>query len=100
MKRIWWHFVVSAVLTQAIAFAQQPGDASSNPRGPERGNIVNSVYVNETLGFSFPIPEGWEVTSDNGEVQANVSPGGAQILLVIEQYPGGPLRKRIVKSPG
>jgi TonB family protein len=101
MKRTWFRFIVIAILVSAPAFAQHSSDASSKPRGPESGNILNRVYVNEFLGFSFPIPEGWQVNSDeiggnNGEVKAKVTPGGGLILLVIDQHIGGRFFNRIV----
>ena len=90
-----------AILAPTLVLAQQSSDASSKPRGPENGSILNSVYVNAFLGFSFPIPGGWQVNSEaigsnNGEVKAKVTPGGGLILLVIDQHTGRRFFNRIL----
>jgi hypothetical protein len=64
--------------------------------------VVNNTYQNDFLGFSYPIPEGWEVNSDAvnpqhpGEGQA-VGQGGA-ILLILDRHKHLFYRNRIVLS--
>jgi TonB family protein len=58
--------------------------------------------VNEFLGFSYPIPEGWQINNEtdnnNGEVKAVRFSEGGLILLMIDQHTGSPFYNRIVLS--
>jgi hypothetical protein len=102
MKRILVHFAIAIILACFSARAQQSSKSSSSTRGPESGSIVSSVYANEFLGFSYPIPEGWQMSTDavgnNGEVKAMRAPGGGLVLLVIDQHTGAPFFNRIALS--
>ena len=56
--------IVSLVLcTSVLSTAQQPA-AQTDTLEFEDGVIENGVYSNECLGFSLPIPAGWEVNED------------------------------------
>jgi len=61
MKRQWFCVVAVGLLAAALTSAQQPGNDSSNTLKFENGALANGVYSNECLGFSLPIPAGWEV---------------------------------------
>lgn len=102
MMRILVHIAIVAALLCFSARAQQSNESSLSTPGPESGSIVRGVYVNEFLGFSYPIPEGWQIddkTEDNdGKVKAVLFPGGGLILLMIDQHTGAPFFNRIVLS--
>lgn len=99
MKRVWFHLVGAAVLFSSLAGAQNAGTAVNRP-GPEHGTIVNDTYTNEFLGFSFPIPAGWQVNRDGvgtgREVEAKRLPGGGLELLIVDRQTGKPSRDRIL----
>lgn len=101
MNHAWLHLVVIAAGLSLLTGAQNAGTAVNKP-GPEDGTIVNSIYANEFLGFSYPIPDGWEVNSEVGstapEVKAKRLSEGGLVLLVVDQHKGRPLRNRIVLS--
>jgi TonB family protein len=101
MEVAWFHFVLIAVLFSSLARAQNTGTAVSKP-GPENGTISNSIYTNELLGFSYPIPDGWQINRDDvgagREGEAKRTPGGGLELLVIDQHTARPFRNRIVMS--
>jgi TonB family protein len=102
MKRILDHIAIAIALLCFSARAQQSNESSLSPPGPESGSIVRGVYVNEFLGFSYPMPEGWQIdnktANDDGEVKAVLFPGGGLILLMIDQHTGAPFFNRIVLS--
>jgi TonB family protein len=101
MKLARFCFVAMTVLFSSLAGAQNASTAVNKP-GSEDGTIVNNTYANEYLGFSYPIPEGWQVSNDtvgnNGQVKAVRFSGGGLVLLVIDQHTGAPLFNRIVLS--
>jgi TonB family protein len=100
MKLGWIHFVVVASLFASIARAQSSDTALDQPPAPEHGTIVGTTYANESLGFSFPIPDGWQINRDTvgaeREGEAERTPGGGLELLVIDQHLARPFRNRIV----
>jgi TonB family protein len=69
MKRVWFYLLATAILSCGFGLAQPPSPGSSSSSSGtlrfEDGAIANGVYSNECLGFSYPIPAGWEV---NGAV--------------------------------
>jgi TonB family protein len=93
-------FVAFAVLISSPAGAQSTGTALSKEPGPEHGTIVGNTYANESLGFLFPIPDGWQVNRDTvgaeREGEAERTPGGGLELLVLDQHLTRPFRNRIV----
>ena len=99
MKHAWFHSVATAVLFSSLAGAQNAGTAINKP-GPESGTIFNNTYTNEFLGFSFPIPDGWQVNRDGvaagREGEAKQLPGGGLELLVVDRETGKPFRNRIL----
>ncbi len=97
MKCAWFPFILIAIMASAAALAQQPGNSSPNTPGPERGGVVNSTYTNEFLGFSFPIPNGWQVNRDKA-VELNAGGLRGFVLLIIEEPTGASYRNRIVTS--
>src|SRR5580704_13964107 len=98
MKQMWFHFVASTVLFSSLAGAQSSDTEASKP-GPEHGTIVDHLYTNECLGFSYPIPDGWEVNNEVGGVtpegEARPLSGGGLVLLVLDQHRGRAFRNRI-----
>jgi len=101
MKRILDHFAV-VLLVCFSAQAQQSNESSSSSPVPDNGRIIRSAYVNEFLGFSYPIPEGWQIdnktANNDGKVKAVLFPGGGLILLIIDRHMGEPLFSRILLS--
>lgn len=99
MKCRWFHLVAITFLFSALARAQSPSTVVSKP-APEDGAIVSNTYANESLGFWFPIPEGWEVNHEDlgvgREGGTKRTPGGGRELLLIDQHVGRPFRNRIV----
>jgi len=97
----WVRFFVIVVLFAPLACAQVAGTVINKP-GPEQGAIVSNIYANEFLGFSFPIPDGWEVNREilgtEREGEAKRTPGGGLELLVVDQHTAKPFRNRIVVS--
>ena len=95
-------FVLIAILAGSLAPAQQSVNTASNAPGLLHGVVVNNTYTNSFLGFSYPIPEGWEVNSDAvipqhpGEGK-EVGQGGA-ILLVLDRNKHLFYRNRILLS--
>src|SRR5271155_5866093 len=63
MRRWRFGMVAVAILAPALVFAQLPGNDSSSALKFENGSIENGSYWNECLGFSLPMPAGWEVDS-------------------------------------
>ena len=65
VKRVWVCLLATAILSCGVALAQPPGPGSSSSSSGtlrfEDGAIANGVYSNECLGFSYPIPAGWQV---------------------------------------
>jgi len=64
------------------------------------GTIDAGFYINNCLGFSYPIPEGWEI---NNEI-LGTSPGAAKhdggglILLIVDQHTKRSFFNRMVLS--
>ncbi len=92
MRLGYLRFVAIIAMACGLAWAQQPGNGSSNTLTFENGTIANGIYSNECFGISLPIPAGWEV---NDEVTAG---GKARhrsdkslVLLFLHQQgkPGG-----------
>jgi TonB family protein len=92
MKRWRLGAFAAVIVAPALAFGQsgpQPSiDASSMLRF-DNGVIANGIYSNECLGFSFPIPAGWEVNqgvTPNGEAKHLL--GNSLALLSLRQLQG------------
>jgi TonB family protein len=101
MRLVWVYVLVTALVFSSLVVAQNPGTGLHKP-GPEEGTLAGNIYANEFLGFSFPIPDGWEVNREilgtEREGEAKRTPGGGLELLVIDQHTGKPFRNRIVVS--
>ena len=103
MKVCRLEFVAVAILTQTLAFAQQPvnNQSFSFSLAFEKGRISNSVYENECFGFSLPIPAGWQLhnPSDSVEVQAqHTSPASLVLLALDKMADGGFVSKMAVNA--
>jgi TonB family protein len=101
MKRLRMLPIIAIALMESIASAQ-PATSQPTQMGPKYGVVADRTYTNEFLGFSFPIPEGWEVNRDDvgkeREGEAKQNPSGGLILLVLDQHTENPLRNRMVLS--
>src|ERR1700752_4784049 len=79
-------FLSLLLFSVALAWAQEP--PAVNPPRLDVGIIDAGFYINNCLGFSYPIPEGWEI---NNEI-LGTSPGAAKhdgaglILLIVDQH--------------
>lgn len=93
MKHSWLCLVVLFALVRFSAFGQQPGmlDTSqqtakaSDTLSLNSGKIVGSIYSNECLGFSLPIPAEWEITGKivGSDIKASHRLGGGLDLLLL-----------------
>jgi TonB family protein len=101
MKLAWTCFVGIAVALSELV-DPQGSRAGVSKMMPENGTVVDGVYSNQCLGFSYPIPDGWvpnfEVGTIVPEGMATHSSGGGVILLVLDQHTGRPFKNRIVLS--
>jgi hypothetical protein len=88
------------VVACTLALAQQPANFTSNELRYDTGALANGTYTNECLGFSLPIPDGWQVNIHSGGSDAHGRathlPGQGLGLLVIDRYKDYPSRQRIV----
>jgi TonB family protein len=73
----------------ALPYAQQPSPGSATGIATqhfEDGTVLNGTYSNPCLGFSFPVPTGWETPYQQGtQARAQHIPGGLSLLLVRQQ---------------
>jgi TonB family protein len=76
--------LVIAALAQAVAFSQVAAN-SADPLWFDKGVIIDGVYTNQCLGFSFPIPAGWQRNAIPGRAEGRALhlPGGALALLML-----------------
>lgn len=84
--------LIVTVLVSTIATAQDPAQSSTSAAPPE-GFVANNQYVNEYLGFTYPIPDGWQVNDER--LLKHASPAG-RILLVLDRHTGRAIKNRIV----
>ncbi len=98
MKIVWFHLVVSAVLAHALSWAQQPSSGSSHALAYEDGCIENNIYTNECFGFSFAIPDGWQINTQilGADAKARHTTQGALVLVLIDQQKEGAFGSTIV----
>ena len=68
MKRLWLCILGAVVCTSVLATAQEPANGVSDLFNFENGLLASGAYSNLCLGFSLPLPDGWEV---NESVTAN-----------------------------
>jgi TonB family protein len=98
MKRWRLAAFATVILAPALTFGQSSGQpsaqATTDAAGTlrfDKGVIANGIYSNECLGFSFPIPVGWEVNqgvTPNGG--AKHLSGNSLSLLYLRQQQGNP----------
>ena len=91
MRMAWFRFSVCVILAHALAWAQQPSNTASPTLAYETGGIANNVYTNECFGFSFAIPEGWQINTQlvGADARARHTTKGALALLQIDQHKEG-----------
>lgn len=80
-----------------FAHGQQP--VPTVPPRFDVGTIDAGFYINHCLGFSYPIPEGWEINSQALGTPSGVAkqqPGGDLILLIADQHTKRPVFNRMV----
>jgi TonB family protein len=82
-------------LAHTIAWAQQPSDGSSNTLAYENGLVENNVYTNECFGFSFTVPDGWQLKLGSDGKARHMSKGWL-VLLIISQHKEGASESEIV----
>jgi TonB family protein len=98
MKRCWSCVLVAGIFVSALAGARQPSNDSSNALSFENGTIANGIYSNECLGFSLPIPAGWNLNTQIGsssDGKARHRPNHTLALLVIDKPESGTSGTRI-----
>jgi TonB family protein len=84
MKGSWLRIAVAGILASSFSLAQP---ASNPPEALELANgvIANGVYSNECLGFSLPIPAGWEMDTKVAGASGRAKPlaGGGLTLFFL-----------------
>ena len=82
-----WIFVLG-ILGQALVFGQQPGTESPQTLSLNAGRIADGAYSNDCLGFSLPIPAGWEqdpkAASKDGKA-THILGGGLTLFYLRQQ---------------
>ncbi len=100
MRCAWSHILVFGVLFTTLAKAS--GACATNTDVPEHGFVVSNTYANESLGFWFPIPDGWQVNAESlrPERQEEVkrSTGGGLELLIMDRGDRKDRASRIIIS--
>jgi TonB family protein len=96
MKFAWFRLAALVILGHALAWAQQPSDNSSNTLAYENGSITNNVYTNDCFGFSFVIPDGWQLKVMGTEGKARHFSKGDLVLLIIDKPKEGTPEGEIV----
>jgi TonB family protein len=95
-ERIGLRLIVRRILRFCVALlglVQVPVGAQSSGAPPldaptyDRGTVTNGTYTNECLGFSLPIPHGWEIHRFGAvpEGKALHLPSGQLMLFTITQ---------------
>jgi TonB family protein len=96
----WFPLAAISILAQAIAVAQQP--VSTPSLTFSAGNIANGSYVNDCLGFTYPVSNDWDVSSGFAgalpSVTAKPIGGNGLILVVLNQHAQRPFRNMIVMT--
>ena len=98
MGRVRLSLIICSILASAVAFAQQSNDNPSNLMNYETGALANDSYSNDCLGFSFPLPSGWDLANQlvGADAKAKHVPGNTLLLLVVDQHKQGALANRIL----
>jgi TonB family protein len=86
MKRVWALFLLSFALICSFAMAQPSHDASKT-LAFENGTVTNDVYSNECLGFSLPVPAGWQIEGQVGGTSIKAAHFSAKDLLLLFLLP-------------
>ena len=100
MQRVWLPLVLTAILTHTLGTAQQSG-GFANTLKFEDGKIENGSYSNECLGFSLPIPAGWEISAQITGVKGratHIPSGGLALLMLDRQTNEGTFHRVVVTA--
>jgi TonB family protein len=87
------------LLLVTFALAQEP--LPTNPPRFDVGTIATGFYINNCLGFSYPVPDDWVIDTQvlgTAPGAAKHQPGGGLILLVLDQHTKRPFFNRMVIS--
>lgn len=87
MKRVWGPFILFFALIQSFAVAQTPSHDTSKTLAFEDGTVSNGVYSNECLGFSFPVPSGWQIEGQVVGTSIKATHSSAKDLLLLFLFP-------------
>ena len=70
------------------------------PPSPVSGKVTDNVYISDFFRFSYPLPSGWSVRTDEMRAQAAPATGNYILLLVTKSAPGQPLGSTAVVVTG
>lgn len=83
-----------------MALALSANAQSPDPPRFDTGVIANGIYTNECMGFSLPIPTGWNFSKESGDRGTNRigthMPDGSIDLLTMDRHTDPPSLNRIV----
>src|SRR5208337_2462227 len=90
MKFAGFYFVILFIVAQAVGWAQQPADGSSDTLAFENGSIKDKLYTNECFGFSLALPAGWQLNAKFAGTDGKAKHAAAQlVLLLLDQQKEG-----------
>jgi TonB family protein len=97
VKRIWMCILGITILSHAMGWAQQTGSVFTDTLAFENGRIADNVYSNECFGFSFVIPDGWQLTTQvaDAHIRATHTSRVSLTLLTIDQHQQGSFKSTI-----
>jgi hypothetical protein len=89
LRHVWMALLLTTLV--ATATERQNGPAE-RPAQPYRGRVEDRIYSNDSIGFSYQLPEHFFVHSDLPERL----PAGSVLLMIADQRTGRPWRNRII----
>src|SRR5580704_9896359 len=87
MRLRWFFIFVAGIFVSALVCAQPPSIDLSDALYFENGTIANGIYSNECLGFSLPIPAGWNINTQAGH-DDKAMPHQRGLRLFVVDRPG------------
>jgi hypothetical protein len=87
MRLRWFFIFVVGIFVSALVCAQPPSIDLSDALYFENGTIANGIYSNECLGFSLPIPAGWNINTQAGH-DDKAMPHQRGLRLFVVDRPG------------
>jgi hypothetical protein len=74
--------------------AAQEGRLQTHDEGaaPERGHFADRTYINDSLGLTYQLPDGFSANTDLDDTL----PGGSFLLMVADQHTGRPWKNRVL----